>query len=294
MRKTIAFDNKRNIWKTRYSFTSTCIGWIRNLMLSSPVFTSTKGLLWRHDGRSDSNNRFYGAPPVASSLALSFNDNPSANKQFKALSIETNNPSMVSGVNTFRINSGSGNAITKDTIIGPLKDKGGILYGYIGTESRMTMSNVEFAGVVSDSYPIYEMSGVEEENDILFHPAGYNSLDHPNATFIDMDFLEPTSFSSNLGGVTNNLSGVKEETEIPVPFFLMQTVLYRGGIITNDTNTGSGFNSGDSLFFVYSSLINGEAPKGQYADSEITLGNNDFEVYALNVDYELTNLDHNS
>ena len=38
--------------------------------------------------------------------------------------------------------------------------------------------------------------------------------------------------------------------------------------------------------------INGAPPRGQYAQAEIVFGNQPYELFALNVNYETTDLDH--
>lgn len=48
-------------------------------------------------------------------------------------------------------------------------------------------------------------------------------------------------------------------------------------------------------FFLFESSaeeINGEDPRGQYADIKISLPASDFELYAVNVDYAFTDMDH--
>ena len=50
----------------------------------------------------------------------------------------------------------------------------------------------------------------------------------------------------------------------------------------------------DSLYLIENSdvAINGDDPKGQYADMLISFGSEDFEVFALNAEYEAYDLDH--
>jgi hypothetical protein len=38
--------------------------------------------------------------------------------------------------------------------------------------------------------------------------------------------------------------------------------------------------------------INGAPPRGQYAQADIVLGSAPYELYAINVNYEPTDLDH--
>ena len=46
------------------------------------------------------------------------------------------------------------------------------------------------------------------------------------------------------------------------------------------------------LYSVSPESVNGEDPKGQTADAVVTLGSAPYELYALNLDYVPTNLDH--
>jgi len=49
---------------------------------------------------------------------------------------------------------------------------------------------------------------------------------------------------------------------------------------------------GTTLFSISETETNGSMPQGQYADLVITLGNADYEIYALNAYYEPNSLDH--
>ena len=138
--KTIAFSNKGNYWTTRYSFVSSCIGWIKDHMVTSPTLAQAKEVLWKHDGSSDDNNKFYGVS-YNSVIAATFSQAPSVNKQYKAFSIESANPANLAGSNLFIPNKGGQNVVPKETTIGKLTERGGIIYGHIGQENRITMSN---------------------------------------------------------------------------------------------------------------------------------------------------------
>ena len=90
MQRTIAFNNKGNFWTTRYSYTSSCIGTVKDMMVTAPMVAFDNApLIWRHDDTASSNNTFYGIQS-SSVVGLTFNDKPSTNKQFKSFSIESN------------------------------------------------------------------------------------------------------------------------------------------------------------------------------------------------------------
>jgi len=59
------------------------------------------------------------------------------------------------------------------------------------------------------------------------------------------------------------------------------------------TNGGDIYSNGEFLLFsVTPNNINGDDMKGQTADATVLLGNQPYELYALNVEYSPTDLDH--
>lgn len=91
--KTIAFSHKGGFWKTRYSYAPTCYGAVDNVMIST-----NKSLLWEH-GINVNHNNFYG-DQFKSSVTVVSNEDPSAVKLFKALSIKSNSNDWVGDVKT--------------------------------------------------------------------------------------------------------------------------------------------------------------------------------------------------
>ena len=101
MKETIAFKNNGGFWESRYSFASSCIAWVKDILLTSPVASpaateeqgsnpsSGVAISWRHDESADTNNSFFGSCAVPSGVQVAFNDNPSANKMYKAFSLES-------------------------------------------------------------------------------------------------------------------------------------------------------------------------------------------------------------
>jgi len=79
---TVAYSNKYNAWTTRYSFEPTCYAKVDN------SFVSSKSGVWEHDVNKDRCN-FYNQQE-SSKLEVVANQDPSAVKMFKAISLETN------------------------------------------------------------------------------------------------------------------------------------------------------------------------------------------------------------
>ena len=266
MEKTIAFNNSGSVWVSRYSYTSSCFGWVKDQMISSPKSTTSSNVLWLHDKNSASNNSFYGGDRVSSGISFAFNNNPSANKIYKAFSIETPDILAIQGVNTFVVNNGTGNSIKKNARVNELKSKGGILYGGVEGVVELGVSNVRPLGIVdsisgqADSFYI-QISGPSSQ-----HSGG-------NALIVRSQDLLDAKQNPTQGWPT-----------------LLEDGYFDGGYFVDSIGD---IQEGDEVVILYLD-INFDQPKGQFADVSVTFGVEDFEVHSLNVDFEATPLDHNS
>ena len=270
MEETIAFSNGLGAWVSRYSYTPSCIGWIKDQMVTAPRSTDTQDLLWIHAKDEINNNRFYGGLTTSSGLSLSFNQNPSANKIYKSFSIETPNVSALDGVNTFVTNHGiTAHNTNRRATVNFLQEKGGILYGGIEGIKRISASNMNPVGVVES-----------------------------------IEDLGQEGFRLSISGQSNQYSGGEARLVKPslLSLFLAEEFLGypvletsgNGYIVSTIFQGSEGFEltPGDELILVYVD-INFDQPKGQFVDVSVTFGNDNFEVHALNVDFEPTQLDHN-
>ena len=280
--RTIAFNNTQNYWSTRYSFIASCIASIKDHMVTARANPSDQNIIWKHDESGNSNNNFYGEQST-SLIGVTFNDNPSQNKQYKSLSIESSDAVNLQGINTFTTNGGP--ALDKSTVVRRLTERGGVVYGNIGTESRITNSNVRFLGIVesvSDLTDVFSSDVIQQ--------LGFDGI--PTAKFIKLNNIQHSAYSaSNPSRLLqqDQLEQFELDPTAGLPFGGDDFVgIFNGGVIIPFPTQP---NEGTPLFIGYLD-INGEAPKGQIADCFVTLGSNDFEVYALNVEYSPTELDH--
>ena len=287
MRSTIAFNNSSNSWVSRYSYTTSCIGWIKDHMVTAPVFASDGNLFWKHDENATTNNRFYGCDAEISGVSFSFNNNPSQNKLFKSFSIES--PSFLSSsgaTSTFIVNNGrSPNLIGKKVVMTTMKSKGDILYGGLAGIQDISISNVATAGVVE------RILSYADFKDEFGDPLGPGQLE----TAICVKVIGPTSQYSG-GQRAYLVSGgdltAAKDTE-PTNKILSNGYIsyYNGWYFVEDS---VGISAGNDVFIVYYDS-NYDQPKGQVADVTVVFNpSENFEVYAMNVDYEPTTLDHNS
>ena len=146
--KTIAFSTKANVWKTRYSFTPTCYMDMDNDFLSSntsSVFSND--MLWRHDV-NETYNSFYGKPSEPSSIEVVSNDNPSAVKIFKSLSIESSTKGWTGSVYT---NKDRGDEPMQTGDFHGFTEKEGNQYSAMPRSVINSSSNITFLGMVNSS-----------------------------------------------------------------------------------------------------------------------------------------------
>lgn len=99
---TIAFSEKYGFWTTRYSFEPTCYASVDNDFLSSKA---SEGV-WIHDDPDVDRNSFYGEG-YASEILISSNQDPSAIKFYKSVSVETNADNILATVTTNEEYSGT-------------------------------------------------------------------------------------------------------------------------------------------------------------------------------------------
>ncbi len=349
---TIAFDNKRHVWRTRYSFLSHCYARLDKMFFSSPKnLGASISSLWRHSVGS-LNNHFYGNQ-YQSSIAVTFNAHSSkgfrsssprisSNKIYKSFSLEgTTN---MSGANSFLVNNSSQPSQLKTADIGELQEKGGILYGHIGQEQKVSGANVKLVGRQLGYYYANDIEGLLIGDD--GEPFTYNGGETHVLLATKIDLMGggiPSSKDAKfcLGTGSVNLPYVKilprylddnnevqtnsnfADPTIPFDRYVYEkfnafefgkTPFYKDGylLLEVDLNNevhwpdmveiGIQFGWGDwsdslvenpnYLYVITPPSINGDSPKGQYADAVVNLGSEDFELFALKAEYETTDYSH--
>lgn len=155
---TIAYSDKYKTWVSRYSFEPTCYSTIGNGMVSF----NDNGGVWSHD-TNNSRCNFYGDQKEAT-IQVCSNQDPSAVKIFKSISLETNG------------NGWSGKVYTNDEYDGNEKQEGDILASFFKNKegfkyaemprSRINSSTTIPLGVPSD-LPISDGDS-ETYNDYLY------------------------------------------------------------------------------------------------------------------------------
>jgi len=168
MRQTISFNNSANYWKTRYSYTPSCMMNLNKLFFTSPKEKNSNDgnlMIWRHNDSSSGFNTFFesGGHSLPSAVGLSFNgytktkissgNNTSSNKIFKSFSIQGSNQNLNLGNSLFAVNNNSTiETLVDNHRITPLTRKGNAIYGEIGKERALTGTNIKAIGRIRNVY----------------------------------------------------------------------------------------------------------------------------------------------
>jgi|DEB0MinimDraft_3_1074331.scaffolds.fasta_scaffold19561_2 hypothetical protein len=283
MKKTIAFDHENNFWTTRYSYVTSCIGWIKKLFVSAPIEVTNQKVFWKHDDTATTNNVFYGATAVPSSISVTFNQDPSSMKIFKAMSIETTDFRTLAGAsNNFVTNNGTGNSNTQSVSMKQMNEHGGVLYGHIPFDSATTSASFEYLGVAGikseASASLKSKYGITTVA-ILIPLYDRNGSAVPQGSYLVSDTKQ---YKDNGTGAT-------------AYYFSLFKVVDEGVIVYTEDETDlladllaatTSVDAGKALHLVSTTNMNSDQARGFYAEADISLGSNDFELFSINLDYE--------
>jgi len=318
---TISFSHRDRVWKTKYSFSPTCYSDLDNLFLSFNTSTLSAQAPHIHDGTTPK-NQFYNETYQTYFSVIS-NYNPSSVKQFKSISIEGQNlaasDSMVVGVasNNSRLTSTDQIALIDGAIYAD------ILFDSFGGD----VSNLSFCF----SYDPQTISLIDEINterqasnsgsfEFDFGPVkqiGPYQIGGTHA--VAMGYKWVHSYADYNSRVLVNFTREKAITKIiespisagsaaltlvgynPVDKMLRFKFTYNGGwenlLGASGTslvfdNEASGEHENGFIAMHMNKKTHGEPITGNYCQVSTTLINQDQEVFAINVNYEPTKLDH--
>jgi hypothetical protein len=246
--------------------------------------------VWKHNLNDDAKRTNYYDEVGGSGVSVSFNDRVSSNKIYKSISLEGTSNIQDESFNTFVVNADNNPA--KQFSMGRIKDKGGILYGHIGlSNTLLDGSNVKVIGSA-------DVSSLEEGplDAIVFESGDYNFrqktesvtnnskfLFFSNNSFYNLDFQEVSlSEGSSFAEVSADIASLSSSADGSVSFEKVDgfNMLSNPGLQTVN------------VIEITPQEINGAPPRGQYAQADIVLGSAPYELYAINVNYEPTDLDH--
>ena len=299
MKKTIGFNDKKNIWTSKYDYESSNYASLDKQFFScrKTVEASDDVVCWEHH-KNSVNNNFYDEQ-YSSAISVSFNDNPSQNKLYKSFSLEgTDN--LEGAVNTFTTSEHTQPNKQPLTIsVGFTQNKGGIIYGHMPKDPRVKVGvNLKHIGnlrpdsVLSVSGPDgYSFTGVDgnasggqEGAKILFmiNESELISIGATGTISISVNDYYTIDSGFKVSSLSEDTALGKDSLNVTATPSAIAKFVELAATVPNSI----------ALYAVTDPAINGDFLRGQYAEAHINLGSDNFELYSMNVNYEPTDLDH--
>lgn len=305
---TFAFSKRQEAWTTRYSFVPTCYANCGDIMLSSK---DEKGI-WKHDVSTNRNN-FYG-DQYNSSLNVIFNDYPSEAKMFKSLSIETNEKLWFGRFKTNQEHSDKNNQDSSSQIL-PTVDREGVKHADIPKSLKNSTSSIQPLPSVDVSEEAFNLA-IELIADQPYQPFSVSLF----ANRIDVDSISSITASGGLEFTEvlrrENDNLINFEQFIQSNYNQLSSVGFVGAsgksvrclsidddLITFRSSRPPGslssfdlfvealksFLDSENLFLKSSVKVNGDRMRGPYINVSLSSPSNSYlELYAVNIDYELS------
>ena len=299
MKKTIGFNNKKNMWTSKYDYESSNYASLDKQFFScrKTVQFSDDVVCWEHN-KNPANNNFYDTQ-YSSSIAVSFNDNPSQNKLYKTFSLEgTDN--LQGAVNTFVTSEHTQPGKQPLTIsAGTTKNKGGILYGHMPRDPRVKAGvNMKYIGNLAPA----TVMAANPNGTFSFEGIDGNASGGQGGAKIvfmidDTQIINITSEGA-IGTIINDYYTLN--SGFSIISLDSDTALGKDSLVVSATpaaiarfvELASTAPNSIALYAITDPAINGDFLRGQYAEAHINLGSDNFELYSLNLNYEPTDLDH--
>jgi|DEB0MinimDraft_10_1074344.scaffolds.fasta_scaffold00453_7 hypothetical protein len=309
---TFSFSHTGNYWKTRYSFEPSHYTHIDNALLSytqneeqemTTEVAVVQETIWKHNSNSSDVplNNFYGYQN-GSFILLSSNQDPSAEKVFRAVSLESNQNVFTGLVFTnvdlqgFSVTRGQQSSLLGDFI--PKEEN---LYSDIKPSIFNSTTNLVPIGLVkartTNSVTIYgQVNNVPTGAIPVFvttSPDGVTTLRATitlsNGSSVGVD----TSVIESIPGFLNSVAADGASTIGEAGLYENQTIIDIDGagilamnyVVPDQTR----------LMALLDPSIHGDAMRGKYLLVSLStkpgMGDRPFELYAVNVEYSHSNLD---
>ena len=273
---TFAFSKKQDRWTTRYSFTPTCYANCGDVMLSSKDSSG----IWRHDVNNSRNN-FYGVQ-YGALIDMVSNDDPSAVKMFKSISLESNQKSWSATFFTNEEHQDGNNQ--KSNVVGGFKDKEGFKYLDVPRDTKNSTANL---------IPCVGMSLIDdaEIDNYSSYPVSINShLSLPHGLLLGLHNGSVQSFSDFTGGQFTDVfltSSYGEPGEVYLDLGANEYANNDEELISQLGQFLNGVN-----FVASDASVNGDQMRGPYMRVKLAIiTNKPLELHAINIDYEFSKLD---
>ena len=312
MSVTISYSHKGGYWKTQYTYFSSFMQRLGRKFFTSPISgtgaSEENSLVWKHNSDDNTKRCSYYGNQIGSGFSVTFNDNVSSNKIYKSISLEATSNVGSSGVNSFISNLD--NQPIKTFSTGPLSEKGGIMYAHIGqTNTTIDNSNLNVVGTMTTVGAQPSWSGAGSNAGMTLAAGSFSLSQNRSSVVSTADNGTITRKSKYLAmasdGSLFDLAYRPITVDETFSYSNLNTfpsyiqLLDGGGVrFSASSQALSGVTAlpwseeSYTILEVTQEVINGAPPRGQYAQAEFLLGTEPYEIYAINVNYEPTGLDH--
>ena len=281
---TIAFSHKGGFWKTRYSYTPTCYAAVDNVMISTNKTSledsiNTERFFWEHEV-NPTHNKFY-ETQYKSSLTLVSNQDPSAVKLFKALSLESNSRDWAG---TAATNISPAGAPQNELQLGSIKGfvtKEGNQYSELPKSLNNSNSNLDYvcqldsiidSSILESLFGDFYNDGEVSTNDLLLILSQFGlGGDFPSDLNLDgtVNIQDLLLLLSNFGSTSDTVDLSELIFDLSQPLLALVASGWAASVLSSSLNTpllgGGGSRAifvnqnGDSHLLTYSSsVIQGE------------------------------------
>jgi hypothetical protein len=187
--KTIAFSHKGGFWKTRYSYTPTCYAAVDNVMISNNkpapnedgivVDYTNSDIFWQHETNTDYNT--FNGKLFPSELTVVSNQDPSAVKIFKSISLESSS-NLWTGTTQTHVHPSGSSAKANEYQESPLSGfvtKEGNQYTSILPSSSNSSSHIDYVcqidSIAEDGFVSYDWATPDAGMGDFMIPIGFNT-----------------------------------------------------------------------------------------------------------------------
>ena len=265
---TIAFSHKGGFWKTRYSYTPTCYAAVDNVMISTNKTSledsiNTERFFWEHEV-NPTHNKFY-ETQYKSSLTLVSNQDPSAVKLFKALSLESNSKDWVG---TAATNISPAGAPQNELQLGSIKGfvtKEGNQYSELPKSLNNSNSNLDYVCQLDSIIDSSMLTGLDELSadlnndgvvsipDILIF-LGQFGIEEPSIADLDLDGTVTTNdlllLIAQFGTFTSNADSSNLFFDLSQPLLSLVASGWAASVLSSSLNTPLLGGGGSQAVFV--------------------------------------------
>jgi len=323
--KTFAFSTRSDTWTSRYSFDPTCYMTSGNKMLSSKDGSG----VWLHDQLS-TRNKFYGNAAAKSSITVSANQDPSAVKMYKSLSLETNTKDWTAEVCTNVEYEGKEK---QKGSISSFEKKEGFQYAEMPRDVLNSTRNIVgkpfTASSLIEEYGFGDAFTISGDFTSELYEGNFENLQGfqlftviaEEGFMMENSTASSKTFDVSLYNVQNGsllelfdvpeASGGEQYNANPLALYVLGHKEYEGELLlllgfklvppNSDDESEHQFNIFSSensvlysnqLVLVVNPKIDGDQLRGPYVNVEIsTQTDKHAEIHAINVDYEFSKLD---